>query len=280
MPLRCVYTDVDGTLVGRGASIFRDGDGRFTLLAARALEACARAGVEVVLVSGRRRATLFEDARMLGTSSYVYEIGGGMVVDGEHTPLTHDLEPADGRTVHELIADSGAPRLLLERYAGRLEYHAPWHEGREVSHLMRGLVDVEEADALLADAGLEHLRLVDNGAIAPRASLPSLPGPPHAYHLLPRSASKAAGAAAHMRARGYEPADCLGVGDSREDLAVAGVVGRFFLVANAFERDPGLGAEAGRRPNVEATEAGYGEGFYEAVVRSIAEGRAAWPVPT
>ena len=38
MPLRCVYTDLDGTLLGRGASLFRDGGGRFTLLGARALE--------------------------------------------------------------------------------------------------------------------------------------------------------------------------------------------------------------------------------------------------
>jgi hydroxymethylpyrimidine pyrophosphatase-like HAD family hydrolase len=50
-----VYTDLDGTLLGRGASLFRDADGNFSLLAARALEACHRAGVEVVLKSGGAR---------------------------------------------------------------------------------------------------------------------------------------------------------------------------------------------------------------------------------
>ena len=35
-----------------------------------------------------------------------------------------------------------------------------------------------------------------------------------------------------MRARGYAPGECIAVGDSREDLGVAEVVGRFFLVAN------------------------------------------------
>ena len=44
MSLRCVYTDLDGTLLGAGASLFRDGEGEFTLLPARALEACHRAG--------------------------------------------------------------------------------------------------------------------------------------------------------------------------------------------------------------------------------------------
>src|SRR5919202_3827239 len=108
MALRCVYTDLDGTLLGRRASLRRDGEGNFTLLAARALEACFRPGVEVVPVSGRRRAMLFEDARLLGLSSYVYEIGAGLVIDGEHALLSGELQPGDGRTVYELIDDSGA----------------------------------------------------------------------------------------------------------------------------------------------------------------------------
>ena len=54
--IRCVYSDLDGTLLGSGGSLFRDAEGRFSLLAARALEACFRADVEVVLKSGRRKA--------------------------------------------------------------------------------------------------------------------------------------------------------------------------------------------------------------------------------
>lgn len=273
MPLRCVYKDLDGTLLGRGASLFRDADGGFTLLPARALEACFRAGVEVVIKSGRRKAQVMEDARLIGQTAYIYEVGAGLVIDGEEILLTGGLRPRDGKTVHELIEESGAPRLLLETYAGRLEYHAPWHRDREVSHLLRGLVDPGEANDLLAREGHGDLRLVDNGTIAPKETLLGLPGPPHAYHLLPRAASKAGAVAAHMRARGYAPEECIGVGDSREDLEVADAVGRFFLVANAVEKDPELARAITGRPNVEVTEARNGEGFYEAVVRSLAEGR-------
>ena len=53
--MRCVYVDLDGTLLGAEASFLRDGDGNFSLLGARALEACSRAGVEVVIYSGRRQ---------------------------------------------------------------------------------------------------------------------------------------------------------------------------------------------------------------------------------
>ena len=257
MPIRCVYTDLDGTLLGRGASLFRDAEGKFSLLSARALEACHRVGAEVVIMSGRRRAQVMEDARLLGQSSYIYEMGCGVVVDGEETFLTGDLQPREGVSVHDQIEQSGAPALLLERFAGSLEYHEPWHRDREFTHLMRGAVDVAEANALLGERGLGHLRLVDNGVIAPKPSLPGLVV--HAYHLLPAAASKAAAVAFHMRARGYAPEECLGVGDSAEDLGVARHVGRFFLVG---EDDLPL------PPNAERAES-----FYEAVVRALAESR-------
>ncbi|MBA2505775.1 MAG: HAD hydrolase family protein [Thermoleophilaceae bacterium] len=258
--IRCVYTDLDGTLLGPGASLFRAPDGEgFSMLAARGLEICHRAGVEVVLKSGRRRAQVMEDARLIGQRSYIFEIGSGLVVDGELTWLTGEWAPRDGKTTHDLISDSGAPDILLERFSGRFEHHEPWHTEREVSHLFRGLVDVEEVNALLPDG----LVLVDNGTISPKETLLSLGERPHAYHLIPASASKANAVAAHMRARGFEAEETIGIGDSREDAAVAAVVGRFFLVANA---DPSV--EIGER-----TEGAHGEGFYEAVVRALAEDR-------
>ena len=267
--LRCVYTDLDGTLLGRGASLFRDAEGAFTLLPARALEACFRANVEVVLKSGRRQAQVMEDARLMGQTAYIYEMGCGLVIDGEETLLTGDIQPHEGKTVHDLIEESGAPKLLLDTYAGRLEYHSPWHTDREISHLFRGLVDAGEADALLEEHGHGNLRLVDNGAVAPKESLQNLEGPPRAYHLIPRGASKADAVTRHMRARGYSPDECIGLGDSREDLGVASVVGRFFLVANGLEKDPDI--MRGAPTNVEVTEGRNGEGFYEAVIRTLAE---------
>src|SRR3712207_3074383 len=149
MAIRCVYTDLDGTLLGRGGSLFRDAEGDFSLLPARALEACHRAGVEVVLKSGRRKLQVMEDARLIGQSSYIYEVGCGMSLEGEDFLLTGDLEPTPEHNVHELIADSGAPDLLLDVYAGRLESHAPWHRNREFSHLFRGLVNPLEANDVL-----------------------------------------------------------------------------------------------------------------------------------
>jgi 3-deoxy-D-manno-octulosonate 8-phosphate phosphatase KdsC-like HAD superfamily phosphatase len=269
MALRCVYTDLDGTLLGRGGSLFRDADGGFSMLQARAIEACHRAGVEIVIMSGRREAQVMADARLLGQTAYVYEAGCGVVVDGERTLLTGDWGIGEAGTPAERILAAGVPELLFARFPGRLEWHAPWHHDRVLSHLFRGRVDVAEANEAIAGAGHGDLRFLDNGVIG--RPMEGLDGPIHAYHLVPGGASKAGGVAFHMRARAYEPAECIAIGDSPEDLEVAAVVGRFFVVANGPERDERLRADLPRFPNATVTEGRMGDGFYEAVVSTLAE---------
>ena len=275
MSVRCLYLDLDGTLLGRGASLLHDGEGRVSIEGVRAVQACLRAAVEVVLISGRRRAQLAEDARLLGQSSYIYEAGACVVLDGEEHWLTGDMLPGE-QTIAQQIERSGAPALLLEHYAGRLEYHDPWHTEREVSHLFRGLLDAGEADRLLAEHGHEGLRLIDNGSVGRAGCSPALGGlaQVRGYHLVPAGVAKATAVAFHRRARGYARAETFAVGDSREDLASAEHVETFWLVANALERDPTLREAVGRRENVRVCEAAYGAGVYEAVLSTLM-GRAA-----
>jgi hypothetical protein len=268
MSLRCVYTDLDGTLLGRNGSLFRDSEGGFSMLPARALEACHRAGVEVVIKSGRREGSVLEDAKLIGSTSYICEVGCLVVMDGERTALIGELEPDPGKTLAESMVDQGIPDELFEHFPGRLEWHSPWHRQREFSLLFRGKVDVEEANRFLGEKGHLGLRLIDNGAIF--APMDGIEGPAHAYHLLPEGASKARAVAFHMRARGYGPEECIAIGDSVEDLNVAEVVGRFFVPANGPERDPALREAIAGRPNVTVTEGRMGDGVYEAVISTLA----------
>jgi hydroxymethylpyrimidine pyrophosphatase-like HAD family hydrolase len=269
--VRCLYVDLDSTLLGPGASILRGGDGTFSLQGVRALQACDRAGAEVVLMSGRRQAQVSEDARLLGQTAYIFEAGSCVVLDGEENWLTGDYLPGTAAgTIHDQIEASGAPALLLEHYAGRLEYHDPWHRNREVSHLFRGLVDAAEADALLAEHGNGGLRLVDNGGVHRRSPDLVALDEVRAYHLVPRGASKANAVAMHMRARGFAPEEVIAAGDSREDMETAMHVGAFWFVANAVQRDPTLRDAIGARANVRIAEETFGAGVYEAVVRTLA----------
>jgi phosphoglycolate phosphatase len=268
LALRCVYTDLDGTLLGRYGSLFRDSEGEFSMLQARALEAAHRAGVEVVIKSGRREGSVMEDAKLIGSRSYICEVGCLVVIDGERTALVGGAEPEPGKTLAETMVDRGIPDELFEHFKGRLEWHSPWHKQRELSLLFRGKVDVDEANLLLTERGHKGLRLIDNGAIF--APMEGIEGPAHAYHLLPEAASKANAVAFHMRARGYAPDECIAIGDSVEDLDVAEVVGRFFVPANGPERDPALREAIAGRANVTVTEGRMGDGVYEAVVSTLA----------
>ena len=191
-----------------------------------------------------------------------------MVLDGEEHWLTGELVPGE-LTIFEQIERSGAPALLLEHYRGRLEHHEPWHAGREVSHLLRGLVDPGEADSVLARHGHGALRLLDNGAASRSSPALASLAQVRVYHLLPAGASKLAAVELHRRARGYAREQTFAVGDSREDLACAQVVGALWLVANAVSHDPGIRAELAAHPNARVTERSHGAGVYEAVLSAL-----------
>ena len=71
-------------------------------------QACSRADVEVVLYSGRRQGSVFENSRIIGSSSYIFELGCGLVVDGELEWLTDGIVPsASDGTIFEQIERVG-----------------------------------------------------------------------------------------------------------------------------------------------------------------------------
>lgn len=226
-PVRVLYTDLDGTLLGPDGSLLTAADGRPSTRAAQALVDAAAAGVAVVPVSGRQRAQLGNDARLLGLGSYIGEAGGVVVRDGELRDEWGQCPRDLADTPHEALVAAGAVDALLARFAGDLRPYEPWHRGREAGHLLHGLVDVDEACAVLADAGCPWAYLIDNGATA------GWPGRQvRAYHLLPRGVGKATALADDLAARGLDAAQAAACGDSLEDLRMTRVVGTYVIVAN------------------------------------------------
>jgi hydroxymethylpyrimidine pyrophosphatase-like HAD family hydrolase len=260
-----LFSDVDGTLVGREGALLADLEGRPTLAAAEALLAAAGAGLEVVLVSGRTGEQLRETTRLLGCRDGIGELGT-VLVRGRDIEVRWGQAPRDlGPTPAAALERSGALAALLEGFTGRLEPHAPWHLGRRGTALLRGQVDVAEADALLAARGLGWARLLDNGRL--RGAYPHLgPGPTHAYHLLPAGVSKAGTAADYLASRGLAPTQAAAIGDAPADLELGGVVGAMFLVANGAWA--AATAPAGRPAIV--TPSAAGRGWAEAVAALLA----------
>ena len=130
--------------------------------------------------------------------------------------------------------------------------------------LFRGQVDAAEAQAALEAAGYTWLELADNGVIPRR--FPGLDVEEvHAYHLVPKGVSKAAGITRHLELIGATGAAAAAVGDSLSDLEMAGVVGTMFLTANgrAAVGDHDLPA------NASFTRSSHGVGFAEAVTELL-----------
>jgi hypothetical protein len=269
-----VYTDLDGTLFGPGASIFAAPDGTRTLAVAEALVALLDAGVTVVPVSGRNRFQLLDDCRILGLRHFIAEVGA-LVVHDLHDEGIENLagfpEPASGdtRSVVERIMETGVIDALFSAFAGKLEHHYPWSRHRDYSFILRGEVDADRARQVIAEATDLPLDFVDNGIIHPRTHCLVGCEIIHAYHVLPAGVSKASGVAKDLPSRGIAPERAVAIGDSASDVGVADEVAAFFLVGNGAS-DPRALEAAASRENVYVTGAEMGMGWREAALRLLA----------
>jgi len=268
--VRVVYSDLDGTMVGPGGCFFRAADRSLTLDPARALLELHDAGIALVLVSGRTRQQLVEACRIFGADGYVGELGAVVGWDGgrSHELLVGEMPPGRGGRPREVVMATGVVDELLAANAGRVEYHAPWHEGHESDVMLRGWLDTTATDEWLSRRGLDWLQVTDNGVL-PMVPTPSSLGPsdepPHVYHLLPRGLSKGLAVARDLRRRGLRRADALAVGDSLSDLTMAPHVGRMWVVAGRGGTHPRVLDAMAALDNVRLTGEPVGHGWAEAV---------------
>ena len=270
---RIVYTDLDGTMVGPRGSFWHTADRSLTASPAQALLTLHRAGVTLVLVSGRTHAQLLEAARIFAAEGAISELGSLVAWAGgrETHLLTGDL-PAEfaGRTPMDVMAELGVVDQLTAAHPGRLEWHEPWHTAHAADALLRGRVDAAAVDGWLAERGWSWLTLNDNGAVpaTPRMSLHPDALPPHVYHLMPRGISKGAAISWDLARRGLTAADAVAVGDSVSDLEMAPAVDRLWITANGAAV-PGMAQRLAAVPNVSVTDAAMGEGWAQAVLASL-----------
>jgi hydroxymethylpyrimidine pyrophosphatase-like HAD family hydrolase len=272
MTIRVVYSDLDGTMVGPAGCFFRREDGALSLEPARALVDLLAAGLALVLVSGRTRPQLVEAAHVFGADGYVAELGAavGWNTGGEgwrHELLAGALPTAYAGQLPALVAEeSGIVAELCARYTGRLEHHEPWHVGHEADVMLRGLVDVADAEAWLAGSGFGWLRLRDNGVLPPGrpTGLDTAAAPVHVYHLMPAGLSKGLAVAHDLARRGLAPDHAIAIGDSVSDLDMAPCVDRLWLTANGA-RQPHLAAHLAGQYNVRIATEAVGLGWVQAI---------------
>jgi phosphoglycolate phosphatase-like HAD superfamily hydrolase len=274
---RIVYTDLDGTMVGPRGSFWHTEARELTAEPSRALLELHRAGVPLVIVSGRTFQQVVEAAGIFAADGAIAELGS--LVSWKGGRATHQLtgqlpEEYAGRTPMSVMAELGVVDDLFAAHPGRLEWHAPWAASHEGDALLRGWVrSTMDVDAWLAERGLGWLTLKDNGAIPARYQLGLAPEGELAriYHLMPRGISKGAAIAWDLERRGLTPEDAVAIGDSVSDLEMAPAVGRLWITANGAAVD-GMAGLLDAVPNASVTGSPMGEGWAQAVLASLQEG--------
>ncbi len=264
--VQVLYTDLDGTLLGRGASVLRDDTGAPTLETARAIVEVNSAGLDVVMVSGRNFIQLAENSRLLGWTDFIGEVGT-LRSTGRERHVEYmlgdwgaDTAP-EGITPYEAILEAGALDMLMTAFPGRIERHIPWDSDRVVTFILRGEVEIEEAQAVLDQIELP-VQIVDNGVIHPVNHQLVGVDTIHAYHLVPKGASKVRAIEYDLAARGLKPEQAAAIGDSAADLDMAEAVGVMVLVANGLDV-PAVSARLAETPNAVATRRRQGHGWAE-----------------
>jgi phosphoglycolate phosphatase len=264
-PVKVIYTDLDGTMMGPLGCFFRDSDLELTLRPARALVAAHARNIDIMLVSGRHKSQLRETARLLGCRNYVAELGTELVYNLglEVVMNTGEFEPTC-ESVYQAVLDTGVLTMLLAQYPRRLEMHTPWSDERDCTPLMRGKIELAEANALLAERGFSKFELVDNGVI-PRKSPTLDVTETRAYHLVPRGVSKELAVEKDQEHRGIARLETVAVGDAEADLPLSRTAGAFFMVRNGLDLNPHLAEKIDATENVFVTEGRMGNGWAEVV---------------
>ncbi|WP_092862816.1 HAD family hydrolase [Quadrisphaera sp. DSM 44207] len=232
-PVRLVATDLDGTLVRR--------DGSVSARTVAALDACRRAGVDVVAVTGRPPRWLADLADVVGRATaicangaIVYDIARRRVVEAR--VLAPDDVLAAVAAVRAAVPGTTAAVETLQGFRREPDYRPRHHAGddRVAAPLPQLLAD---------DPGVVKLLLRCEGVPSDRAlalaeeALCGLAEPTHSglgglVEVSARGVSKAATLARLATQRGVDAAEVAAFGDMPNDLAMLAWAGHSYAVAD------------------------------------------------
>ena len=257
--IRYVITDTDNTMVSHGQALAST-DGTPSVELAQTLVDLRRAGVEVIPCTGRNRAMIREDVRILGLSGWIGEMGGvlclheGAEADWRYFTADMPYDEGCGRTPHDVIVGTGVVDRMLERWYDCLEPYndnSIGYQYREVTVALRGAVVEDEAQAMLDETGLP-LYLADNGFVSRITGKTILPRfedghvtDVHTYHITPRGLNKGSATGRYLELQGWDPAEVICCGDSPADCAMAPYAGTFLLMRNGIDNPKSQAALAG-----------------------------------
>jgi len=278
--VKVLYTDIDGTVLGKRGCLLIDENGQPSANTANAIvEANLNPDFEIVPCTGRSVTQLIEISRLCGWNDFIGEAGAvrsywhadkGVrenIYDAPSWPDDLRACTSEDVTPLDLINASGAMEKLFAAFPGQIEYHSPWNVNRQATNVLRGRVDAAKANLLFTELDIP-ISLIENGVIAPSAhTLMESDEPIRAYHLAPTGATKGNAIKADLAHRGLSKDEALMVGDGMADLECGPEVAAIFMLQNSL-RSPHMEDALRGMPNAYVTERAQGDGWAE-LVRAI-----------
>ena len=263
--LKVIYSDLDGTLLNDKGCLIKDIEGNFFFDVVKLFKRISDKGWDVVLASGRNKLQLKYNAMLLGVRNYIPELGCEMVYDfGEKVYPTFDAEnfsckiTRGGKDLLEII------KLLKHSFPGKVESLIEWSMERTYNALFFGDIDLEKANAVLEENGFSQVMLVDNG-FSNLVKLDLDVKRLRILNLIPKGVSKASAIKLDKKIRKLADKNCIALGDSAEDLKMAGDVFAFFITRDAIENNTGIVETIKKYDNVYVTENRMNRGWAEVV---------------
>ncbi|MFZ3106924.1 MAG: HAD hydrolase family protein, partial [Candidatus Hydromicrobium sp.] len=205
------------------------------------------------------------NAQIIGLKNYIAELGSELVYNlGKEVYATFDRQKIkydltyEGKDLIKII------ELFKKNFPDKIESKMEWSRHRSHTVLFFGEINLNFANKLLKKEGYEELVLVDNG-LSSLVELGLDIERLHIYNLMPKGVNKAKGIKLDKKIRNFDINNCIALGDSPEDLKMAGEVKYFFLMGNALEHKEMILDELDKYNNVYVTDGVMNKGWAEVI---------------
>lgn len=264
-----IYVDLDGTLLGKNASLLHDHSGNRTNIGIDALAKAEKAGADLVIATGRDRYRAEEFCRAAGIKNYIAELGCVIHTTGED--IVEHGDKAKAFMQENALSDSEflgcvtqAAQALVDHFQGQLEMHAPYNRDRFTSLLMRGNISTEKANEILSSNGWPFLEIIPNGHGMFRRTMPGVDNV-LIYHLTPIGVTKAFGIAKDQELRNIDPSTSYMIGDGMADALCYEVVNKVFVPSNGALSDTDVLDLSNKIENIIVLDDSHNKGFAKAI---------------
>ncbi|MCE5330011.1 HAD hydrolase family protein [bacterium] len=235
--VKVIYTDLDGTMLNDKGCLIKDDKDNYYFDVLMQLKNLSAKNIDLVLVSGRNKMQLRYNAQILDLRNYISELGSEVVYDlGKEIHLTYD-KSRQKYDFASLGPDLEAVVSLLKKeFPSKIDYSPDWNRYRSTNVLFLGEIDLNKANKLLEENGYGDSVIINNGLTGMYSTNLNV-SKVYFYNLMPKGINKAAGVRLDKKIRHLERENCIALGDSLEDLKIAGEVGYFFLINNNIHEE-------------------------------------------